>query len=370
MIQATTETDLIVNIQTEDNRIDTSVATANIRHLFKFTNDMDKSIQYAYGYSEAIRNRYTVLKFNYSPSPNVYTGRVNFLPAGYWKYEVYEISWAVTIEVASGFAPATEDDVLTPPATNKGVVQGLVTKGKMYVSEKSGTEQVQYTQHREPTTTNYIYYGQEWLPTDEGANLEAWYRKDTLVTLSGSNGVTFWGDSSDGGYEMVQATVSEQPAYSSGVLTFDPLNTQNLQTTGQITLAGTFTIGFKANPTTYSGTVVADNTTSGEFIRYNGTSKIRVQIDAGSAVDLDLDSGSWGDDYIVITRDSSNLLTFYVNGVLQADSGTLAGTSDIDTIGVRRVDQSPFDGTMEEIQIYSATSTALINHINTRLASL
>tara|TARA_R110000765_G_scaffold199209_1_gene304819 strand:- start:34 stop:711 length:678 start_codon:yes stop_codon:yes gene_type:complete len=207
-----------------------------------------------------------------------------------------------------------------------------------------------------------------WSPDDE-SSLEAWYQNAVGITLNGSD-VSQWEDSSSNSYDMVQSTATEQPAYSSGVLTFDPLNTQNLQTAGQITLAGTFTIGFKANPTTYSGTVVADNTTSGEFIRYNGTSKIRVQIDAGTSVDLDLDSGSWGDDYIVITRDSSNLLTFYVNGVLQADSGTLAGTSDIDTIGVRRVDQSPFDGTMKEIQIYSTTSTDLTANVNARLAGL
>ena len=54
----------------------------------------------------------------------------------------------------------TEDDVLSPAASNKGVVQGLVTKGKMYVAEKDGTQQVQYTQRQEPAGTNYIYYGQ------------------------------------------------------------------------------------------------------------------------------------------------------------------------------------------------------------------
>jgi hypothetical protein len=49
MIQAITGTNLTVYLQTEDNRIDTSVAKTQIRHLFKFTNDMDKSIVYAYG---------------------------------------------------------------------------------------------------------------------------------------------------------------------------------------------------------------------------------------------------------------------------------------------------------------------------------
>ena len=82
------------------------------------------------------------------------------LPAGYCKYEAYEVSWAGEVTIGSGNAPATETDVLSPAASNKGVVQGLVTKGKMYVAEKDGTEQVQYTQRQEPAGTNYIYYGQ------------------------------------------------------------------------------------------------------------------------------------------------------------------------------------------------------------------
>tara|TARA_R100000808_G_C2152125_1_gene161438 strand:- start:1924 stop:3033 length:1110 start_codon:yes stop_codon:yes gene_type:complete len=369
MIQAITETDFKSYIQTEDNRIDTSVGSSLIRHLVKFTNDMDDSVQYAYASVETINNRYTEFQYLYSPSPDVYTGKVNLLPAGFWKYEYYEVSWEEEVIISNGFAPATETDVLTPAAVNKGVVQGLVTKGKMYVAEKSGTEEVQYTQHTEPSGTNYIYYGQGWQPTDEGADLGAWYRKGTLITLSGV-GVSSWGDSGTFGVDMVQATTSEQPSYSSGVLTFNPTNTQNLQSSSQISIAGAFTIGFKATPTSYTGTVIADNTTAGEFIRYNGTSKIRVQIDAGTAVDLDLDSGTWGADYIVITRDGSNLLNLYVNGVKQADSGTLAGTSDIDTIGVRRTDQSPFDGTIEEIMIFRETSATLVANINTRLASL
>ena len=42
MIQAVTETDLTTYLQTEDNRIDTSVSSDKIRYLVKFTNDMDK----------------------------------------------------------------------------------------------------------------------------------------------------------------------------------------------------------------------------------------------------------------------------------------------------------------------------------------
>jgi hypothetical protein len=160
MIQAITETSFSAYLQTEDNRIDTSVAKSKIRHLFKFTNDMDKSIVYAYAKNQNIENRYTYFAFLYNATPDIYLGRVDLKPAGYWKYEVYEVSWTAEVTLSSGFAPATETDVLSPAASNKGVVQGLVTKGKMYVADASGTAQVQYNQYVEPTTTNYIYYGQ------------------------------------------------------------------------------------------------------------------------------------------------------------------------------------------------------------------
>ena len=163
MIQATTQSGFNVYIQTEDNRINTSVASTQIRHLVKFTNDLDKSVYYAYGSTETIYNRYTKFAFVYLAAPavlNMYIGETRLFPAGYWKYEVYEVSWIGVVTVSSGHAPATENDVLEPAADRKGIVQGLVTKGKMYLAEKDGTQQVQYTQREAPSSTNYIYYGQ------------------------------------------------------------------------------------------------------------------------------------------------------------------------------------------------------------------
>ena len=160
MIQAITETDLKIYVQTEDNRINTSVASTQIRHLVKFTNDLDKSVYYAYGNTELIKDRYTNINISYATTPNIYTGLIKLFPAGYYKYEIYEVSWIGTVTVSSGNAPATENDVLSPVANDKGVVQGLVTKGKMNLSEKDGTQQVQYTQREAPTEANYIYYGQ------------------------------------------------------------------------------------------------------------------------------------------------------------------------------------------------------------------
>ena len=159
MIQAVTETDLTTYLQTEDNRIDTSVSSDKIRYLVKFTNDMDKSVQYAYSNVHLVYDRYTKFHFTYNATPDVYTGDVNFKPSGYWKYEVYEVSWTGAVAISAGNAPVTEDDVL-PIGSTHGVVQGLVTKGKMYVADKSGPAQVQYTQREAPSSTNYIYYGQ------------------------------------------------------------------------------------------------------------------------------------------------------------------------------------------------------------------
>ena len=158
MIQAFTQSTFDVYISTEDNRIDTSVTANKIRHLFKFINDMDGCIQYAYGATEVIYNRYTTLSFLYSTTPDMYAGETKLLPAGHYKYEVYEVSWIGTPTLAVSTAPATEIDVL-PVSDSNGVVQGIVTKGILNVTEKVGTEQVQYTQHETADECNYIWYG-------------------------------------------------------------------------------------------------------------------------------------------------------------------------------------------------------------------
>ena len=141
MIQATTETNFSAYVQTRDNTIDTSVELSLIKHLYKFTNDMNRSVQYAYPATETLFERYTKSDFIYDATPDVFTGKVN-LEAGFWKYEVYEVSFARLVTLSATHAPATEDFIFDPNDGLRGVVQGLVTKGKMYVTEKAGTEEV------------------------------------------------------------------------------------------------------------------------------------------------------------------------------------------------------------------------------------
>ncbi len=162
MIQATTNTSFKAYIQTADNRI-TDTTSDKIIHLFKFTNDMSGAVQYAYPAEHTISNRYTYAKFVYDATPNTFTGKVDLKPAGYWKYEVYEVYFAdgVPLTLDTRVAPATEQQVLTAgivPIVADGVLKGLVTKGKLYVSEKAGTEEINYLQSAKSVISVDIIY--------------------------------------------------------------------------------------------------------------------------------------------------------------------------------------------------------------------
>ena len=161
MIQAIRETNFTAYLETEAERIDTSVAAGNIRHLMKFTNDLDGAVFYAYARTEVIKDRYTSLLYRYAAVPTLppFGGEVNLIPAGHFKYELYEVSWIGAVNLTGTTAPDTETRVLPVNPLN-GVVQGLVAIGILYLAEKSGSEEVQYTEYDSPAATNTIYYGQ------------------------------------------------------------------------------------------------------------------------------------------------------------------------------------------------------------------
>ena len=159
MIQAIRETNFDAFIETKANAIGNQGA-AKTRHLVKFINDLDGSVFYAYPLLSNIYPRYTQMPFIYNSTPDVFTGKLNLIPAGYFKYEVYEVSWiSEVIVLSAASAPATETDVL-PVADENGVVEGLVAIGILYLAEKAGSEEVQYTEYEAPASTNTIYYGQ------------------------------------------------------------------------------------------------------------------------------------------------------------------------------------------------------------------
>jgi hypothetical protein len=207
-----------------------------------------------------------------------------------------------------------------------------------------------------------------WQPSDE-TGLEAWYKYQTGITLAGSN-VYGWDDSSSNSFDMRQVTISEQPAYNSGAIDFDASATQNLGSASDITLSGAFTIGIKLNIAAVGGVIIGDNTEAGEFFRLHTTTVLRIKIDNATA-DVELDSGTWGDGYMVVTRNASNVITLWWNGVQQTTATpTQSGTANIDTIGVRKTDLNPYDGTISEIQIFDTESTAITANVNTYLSNI
>jgi hypothetical protein len=91
---------------------------------------MDKSVHYNYAATEGKKERYNIFGFSYNELKMIYTGRINFIPSGYWKYEVYEVAWQGTVTISDGNAPITETEVLFPPADDKGITQGISNKRK------------------------------------------------------------------------------------------------------------------------------------------------------------------------------------------------------------------------------------------------
>jgi|TARA_R110001592_G_scaffold37045_2_gene123905 hypothetical protein len=209
-----------------------------------------------------------------------------------------------------------------------------------------------------------------WTPNSDGS-VVAWYQYDTDIVFDPStNLVSAWNDSANN-HDMVQATVSEQPFNFPGAIAgiiFDGTN-DNLQTTVQISLSGAFTVGIKCKIDATGKVLIADNTTNNEMFKITSSNNLRVRVDANTA-DLTLSSGTFGDGYIVVTRDASNNMGLWHNGVDQSVSETLSGTADIDAIGVRSSDLNPFDGTMYEIAIFSSESTALTANVNNRFSTL
>lgn len=210
-----------------------------------------------------------------------------------------------------------------------------------------------------------------WTPDNEGTDLVAWYKNKEGIVLEGSD-VSRWTDSSNNDHNMAQATEEKQPAYnaSTGALTFDATASQSLQTDTQLSIPNEFTIGVRLNPSSVNIVVLGDNTQPAEFLKIMTSTTLRVSTD-GSLVDITVNDGDLtADNYLVVTRNSSNLVSLYINGTLQTDTETLAGTVDIDAIGVRRINNNPYDGIIKEVQIYRTTSLALTNNVNNYLSNL
>jgi len=209
-----------------------------------------------------------------------------------------------------------------------------------------------------------------WSPSDEGSNLIAWYKNKVGIGLNGLE-VTTWEDSSGNSHEMEQAVSDERPIYNAatGSLTFDSSNSSHLQTVTQMSFNGEFTVAFKMNATGSNNTIIGDNTSSNEYFKITSATNLRVKTDAQLG-NLTVVDNTLTDVYVVVTRDAFDIVRFNVDGVPQASSATVTGTSDIDAIGIRAVDNNSFDGEIFEVQIYDTQNGTLTSNINTYLANI
>ena len=212
-------------------------------------------------------------------------------------------------------------------------------------------------------------------PIDE-SSLLAWYKNKTGITESIGR-VSYWDDSSTNNYAMQQPTAIERPAYdaSTGKLTFNPSSDQSLQSPfSTMSITGEFTIGFKINVgISGEGTVLASNNISDRYISIKaGGTILLIHTDTGGEYSLNLNAlQSFTNADVVLSRDSSNLVSIYLNGNLQTDKSTISGRLEINAIGIRLATNTlPFDGWMSEIQIYNSTSSTLISNVNTYLSNI
>ena len=211
-------------------------------------------------------------------------------------------------------------------------------------------------------------------PIDE-SSLLAWYKnKVGVVLISGIVGE--WLDSSTNSYDMQQTTAIQRPTYNvgSGKLGFSPPYDEYLQSTiSTMSMTGEFTIGFKINVGfSGEGTVLASNTITDRYIEIaSASSRLNIHTDTGGAKSLSLNAlQSFTNADVVLSRDSSNLVSIYLNGTLQNDTETISGRLEINAIGTKFTNTLPFDGWMSEIQIYNSTSSTLISNVNTYLSNI
>ena len=206
-----------------------------------------------------------------------------------------------------------------------------------------------------------------WLPTSEGSAV-AWYKAGAGLTLTGVS-VDSWENQINSNYYMLQDTDTEKPTFSNidNSIYFD--GGDFLQTTGQINLESEFTIGIRINfDGNFNGTMLGDNTTANEMFKIQENDKIRLK-NANGSRDFDLSTGVFGDDYLVLSRNASNIISLYQNGTL-VENETLGNDILIDTIGTKYIDTNKITGYIYEIMIFNSSSAELTNNINTRLATL
>lgn len=124
-------------------------------------------------------------------------------------------------------------------------------------------------------------------------------------------------------------------------------------------LTGEFTIAFWVNLTNYTEAVIVGDSANQDWFRINSATDYTLKLNDGSSVavvfggSIPLDSWS----RVVLIRDSNNLVTISVNGVIYTDNApTRAGDFDFIYLGLK--DSTRFmSGSLSDVQLYNSAWT-------------
>ena len=222
----------------------------------------------------------------------------------------------------------------------------------------------------------------KWDPTQE-ATVEAWWKEGGPYTLNGS-AVSAWNDSSGQDNHLVQATAGHQPsgvgstAIGKRVIFDGGTSNQHMDTTSQITLAGECTIGMRlvVDGTPSNEGLIGDNTEANNFLRINGVSNFHIKWNNSATKGLDVSGDGIDftdfDGTIVFTKDGSDVVRCYIDGVLITNvvSSGMSGDLLIDAVGIRHNHANEFGGFIYEIMLFNTSNSALTANVNKALTAI
>lgn len=142
------------------------------------------------------------------------------------------------------------------------------------------------------------------LPSDI-ANLFAWYRFNTGITITGS-GVSQWNDQTANALHITQATDAQRPTNSSGLITFDGVQQRLVNATA--TVAQPLTVCLLANSVAWTANAYFWSGAGGCGLFQSAVSP-RIDIFAGSVVNgvSDLAVGTYGAISVIFNGVSSSI---------------------------------------------------------------
>lgn len=212
---------------------------------------------------------------------------------------------------------------------------------------------------------------------DSLTNVVAWFKADTLTSLSDGNSVASWNDSSPNGRTLSQATGSKQPSFQTNelntkpIVRFDAANVTTLQSSPFDPMAQPFSVFVVAKYTGGAGAtfhfVTGDvgGQRGGEIYK-NGTTDFWVMLSGAALVSTTAADANW---HILCARSNTTSSSLFLDGGTAIAAGDAGGANirgvTIGTLGDGI--NNPFTGDVAEYLLLSSPSVANENAVGNYL---